>query len=929
LADLYLFKKLAALDETSALEQATALYRGFLLEGCDEHWVYQERVTTEMLYLAAMETLAKRYHDASRYDDAVGVLRIVISTDPLRETARRYLMRAYAAAGNLSNAVLAYREFRELVRREVNSVPDAETTQLYQEIRANVDRKVPAVQERLVRRELPLSSPTIGRLPRPISALVGRNREIIEIDKALGSSRLVTLIGSGGIGKTRLALQTAETTLEQFTDGAWFADLSGIKVPEVLASFVASTLEIPEDAAESPRERLTQFLKQKEILLVLDNCEHIVSACAELAQDLLNSCPLLRILATSREALGINGEYRWAVPALAIPGALGEAAAVWDPQELIAIDSVRLFVERGRALQPDFTLNPANTASIVEICNRLDGIPLSIELAAARLCVLSPEQIAKRLKDRFRLLTGGSRTAWPRHQTLLGMIEWSHDLLCDAEKTLFRRLAIFSGGWTIDDLACVGGEDQTELLDTFTFLIEKSLVQADAAVNGERRYRMLESIREFALSKLDAAGELTTISRLHASYFLTVALAANDGIVTIERETFIRQLVMEYDNMRSALEWTINTPGEAETAARLAMSLIRFWFLQCLYREALRWLERVLALDDEIDPAVLCKLNNGVGSMYWVMGHFDSAQVYYERHLALSRELDDLMGVGSALMNLGLVAMHRGEYPLARSRMEESITLIRKYGDRNILATPLSNLAIVAKDMGELDYAFRLLEESYGLNKELNNRRGMAATLILRGNLERRLSTPQIAKDSFHEAMALARDPSDRQTCAIALHNLGDITMKEGDLSKAREYFVECLSISNEVTDRRQIATTLCSLGQLNRTEGNLAEYRAMYRQGADLAIEMQDRVLILTMLTDLAEQANISGKVDYIPRIAGVIEAAHEQYGTPIHDMQKEILARLTAAARMQLGDDSYCATYKEGLSISLDIALNAALLI
>ncbi len=853
MADVYLFKQLSELTETSALEQASALYTGHLLEGCDEHWVSEQRRSLELSYLSVKETLATRQgYQGSR------------------------VIQPLSAQGNS-----------------------------------------------------PHDNGGTGRLPRPLSTLIGRASEIASLGDALIDNRLVTLIGTGGIGKTRLAIHAAENANEQFANGAWFADLSGIRDPDTLTSFIASELNIPEDASDSAFERLTAHLNQKEILLVLDNCEHLIADCAHLADDLLNACPHLKILATSREPLGIHGEYRWSVPILSTPTLQLEVAVRLSPAEALTYDSVRMFVERGKGILPDFALTAGNTASVVEICVRLDGIPLSIELAAARLSVLTPDQIVERLKDRFRLLTGGSRTSWPRHQTLQATIEWSHDLLSVTEQTLFRRLSIYSGGWTVEDLKCVsyGEEDQTDQLDIFASLLEKSLVQADAEVQGERRYRLLESIREFALNKLKAAGEWNLACSNHAAYFLSVGEAANSHLLSVDRDTFIRILVNEHDNLRSALGWAICTPGEAVTAARIAVSLNKFWYLQCLYREGLNWIEQVLELDAEIEPAILCKVFNAAGSMCWTMGQYDAAQAFYERHRTISSELGDELGRSYALMNLGLVAMHRGEYMLARSNMEESVTLIRLHGDSKLLASPLHNLAIVAKDMGEFDYAFRLLEESYALNIEHNNRRGLSATLILRANLERRRGKFGAARATMLEVLALNSEYCDRHTVSITLHNLGDLSLHEGDLVAARKHYSECLEIAYELADRRQIATTLCSLGQLNRTEGNSAEYRSLYRQSADLALEMKERVLILVMLTDLAAQAEISGDLHAIPRIAGVIDSAFEEYGTPLTSAQNTELLRLAAFARRQLGEDSYCAAFAEGKSTSLDTALNAAL--
>lgn len=935
--DIYRFQQLAERTDTAALEAAIDCYRGPLLEGCDEHWVYQERLAVELAYLTALEALACRYCEENSFELAVGALKAVITIDPLRESAQRGLMRAHAGGGNLSAAVLAYRQFRVMLSRELNSDPDPETTELYQQLRRTVDQ-APVCHPAVASANNKVSLPDPGaasRLPRPLTELIGRNAEIVSLLQAIGDHRLITLVGAGGIGKTRLSIELANTAQHLFADGAWFADLSGVVSPEMLTSFVATTFDIPENAAETPIDRLVQYLANKELLLVLDNCEHLLASCAALAHALLTACPHLKILATSREAMGINGEHRWAVPALSTPAANGDTKDLVDPDSLLQYDSIRLFVERGKGLRPDFALTPRNAANVAEICTRLDGIPLAIELAAARLNVLTADQIASRLKDRFRLLTGGSRTAWPRHQTLLALIDWSHDLLTDVERALLRRLAVFSGGWTLDDLesvACIkdgdkGHDDTNEQLDVFTSLLEKSLVQADAEVDGERRYRMLETIREFALERLISAGEWNELCRRHARYFLSLAEEGYAGIITVDREVWIRRLISAHDNMRSALTWSLSEEGESETAMRFANALGRFWYSQNLFREGLRWFEQVLAANRQLDPPALCRAYNGAGSMCWAMGDYDAAQRYYELHLSIRRAQDDPMGLGTALQNLGLVAMHRGEYSRARSMLEESVDLIRKHGDRALLAAPLNNLAIVAKDMGELDFAYQLLMESYELYLELQNRSGTASVLIARGNLERRLGKREAARSSLLESLALYKAQRELQGCSIALHNLGEMSQQDGDLITARRYYLESLDISRQIADRRQSATTLCNLAQLTREEGNLEEYRSLYRQSADLAIDMKERTLILSMLMDLAAQALLNGNPAAIPRLAGAVNAAVELFGTPMNNGQKESLDRLTKAARELLSEEAYCAGFSEGRSMPLEQALNSVL--
>jgi predicted ATPase len=388
-------------------------------------------------------------------------------------------------------------------------------------------------------------------LPSELSSFVGREKELSEVKRLLADTRLLTLTGSGGCGKTRLALAAATDLLEEFEEGVWMVELAPLADPALVPQAVASTLGVREQPGRSPTETLSDYLSSKQVLLVLDNCEHLIEACAVLAEALLHSCPELRILATSREALGITGEVAWLVPSLSLP----DLRHLPEIESLPRYESARLFVERTTAVKPTFALTERNATAVAQVCYRLDGIPLAIELAAARAKVLSVEQISERLDDCFRLLAAGSRTAMPRHRTLHATMDWSHDLLPDEEQTLFRRLSVFAGGFTLEaaESVCAGKDLQRdEVLELLSHLVDKSLV-AVWEKDGETRYRLLETVRQYGREKLSESGEEGHLWERHAGYYLALAAKAEPELKGAGQVEWLQRFEWEHDNLRAAI----------------------------------------------------------------------------------------------------------------------------------------------------------------------------------------------------------------------------------------------------------------------------------------------------------------------------------------------------------------------------------------
>ena len=428
-----------------------------------------------------------------------------------------------------------------------------------------------------------------NNLPLELSSFVGREKELAEVRRLLESSRLLTLTGSGGCGKTRLALAAGEL-VEGFEDGVWVVDLAPLADPSLVPQAVASTLGVREQPGRLPTGTLSDYLGSKKVLLILDNCEHLVGACAELAEALLRSCPGLGVLATSREALGITGEVAWPVPALSLP----DVRRLPDIESLLHYESAPLFVERAAAVRPTFALTEQNAVAVAQICYRLDGIPLAIELAAARAKVLSVEQIAERLDDCFRLLAAGGRTAMPRHRTLHATMDWSHELLPDEERALFRRLSVFAGGFSLEaaESVCAGEDlERDDVLELLSHLVDKSLVVTSDR-DGETRYRLLETIRQYTREKLSESGEAGQVREWHAGYYLALAEAAEPELKGERQVAWLERFERDHDNLRAAMRWLLER-GESEKAARLGWALWLFWWIRGTSpRDGARWSRR-------------------------------------------------------------------------------------------------------------------------------------------------------------------------------------------------------------------------------------------------------------------------------------------------------------------------------------------------
>ncbi len=627
-----------------------------------------------------------------------------------------------------------------------------------------------------------------NNLPVQLTSFIGREQEQAEVRRLLSATRLLTLTGSGGAGKTRLALQVAADVTKGYPDGVWLAELAPIADPALVPKTVASALGVPEQPGRDMTETLVDALRPKALLLVLDNCEHLLAACADLAAALLRACPQVLILATSREGLGVPGETVWRVPSLSLPDDVHHLPSSVD---LVLYDAVRLFVDRAVVTTPGFAVTNQNAPAVAQVCKRLDGIPLAIELAAARVKVLAVEQIAARLDDRFRLLTGGSRTVLPRHQTLQAAMDWSYHLLSEPERMLLRRLSVFTGGWTLEAAEAVSsgnGVETDKILDLLTSLVDKSLVLAETQ-RGEARHRLLETVRQYGRDRLGEAHEAAIVRRRHRDWYLRLAEEAEPNLRGPEQLAWLERLETEHDNFRAALEWSTTESDGAEATVRLAGALYWFWFVRGYWTEARRWLDTALARGTDASPFVLPKTIAAAVYFAWRLGDHARATALGEQGLALCRRLGDQKHAASLLIWLGISALRQGNDDRARALYEESLHSSRALGDTWLTALALSQLGILASHLSDHEEASRLLTESLALMKALGDRYMIAYILSIQGGAARRQGDTEQAAARYVESLVLSRPFVEWWTSGRSLEGLAWVASVKGHLQKAARLF--------------------------------------------------------------------------------------------------------------------------------------------
>jgi non-specific serine/threonine protein kinase len=670
-----------------------------------------------------------------------------------------------------------------------------------------------------------------------LTFFIGRDREIAELTKLLASARLLTLTGAGGCGKTRLALELGARVLDRFPDGVWVVDLASLSDPDLVVQAVASVLDVREGPHRPILTALVDCLRNRQLLLILDNCEHLIAACAQFADAILRAAERACILATSREGLGITGETVWRVPSLSVP----DAATKVPAETLLHYDAARLFVERAAAVDPSFTVTATNAALIADVCVRLDGIPLAIELAAARAKVLSLEQIHTRLNDRFRLLTGGSRTAVARQRTLEATVEWSYGLLSSAERRLLRRLSVFAGGWTMEAAESVTADEASErddVLESLSRLVDKSLANVERDDEGGRRYHFLETVRQYARERLVESGEAERMRDRHLAYFQALVQRAEPELTRGEQIVWLNRLQREHDNLRLALDWCISSPGHVGECLELAVAMWWFWLKRSYLREGQERIERVLSAVGSAAAALRARALMSLGAITFFRGDFVHARTQLEESIALARSIGDLHVVGFSLGLISIIELELGNTAACAHRATEAEAAALACGDPWVRGPALSSLAYVALQEGDLERAGRLHEEVLELGRQHGDKWSVGIVLF-------DLALLRVVQQRYAEARALCaqgitlyQEFGDRRGVAWCLGILSGAEAGEGHavraarLRGAMEGLLESVGAPAQLTyhmwigDRSLEAMTR-SLGE-ERVHAAIAEGRGM-----------------------------------------------------------------------------------------------------
>jgi predicted ATPase/class 3 adenylate cyclase len=733
-------------------------------------------------------------------------------------------------------------------------------------------------------------------LPAQLTSFVGRQKELEEVTRLVASHRIVTLTGSGGSGKTRLSLQVGTTNLGQFSNGVWIAELAPVMEAALVPRTLLSIFNLREDSHRTPLGVLTDYLRSKELLLLLDNCEHLIEACAQISESLLHACPRLKILASSRESLGIAGEVAYRVPSLATP----DPNHLPPTEKLMDFESIYLFIERARIVKPDFELTKENAPFVAQTCSRLDGIPLAIELAAARVKVLTPEQIASRLDNRFHLLTGGSRTALPRQQTLRAMIDWSYSLLTEQEKTLFRRLAVFVGGWTLEAAESVCADEEPggilphDILDLLTRLVDKSLVTTEEVL-GETRYHRLETIRQYSREKFIETNEVESIRNWHLNFFVRFAEKVDENLKGRDQVLWQNLMSQEQDNLRAAMEWGMR--ANPHNALRIAGASNLFWTAGGYSAEGFRWTQNALDeaekhpvkndLSIEEKLVARAKALRGLTRLYLSLGDNASARVAAEESVALYRQSQDRRGLAFALTILAYPLEFLGERTQAEAVLLESNSIARSEGDVYVICRSLNILARVTIQMyHDLETSKRYVEEAY----------------------------------------RLARENGLRYQEAQSLEILGFIAIDTKDYVEARLYFMESARVYEEVGASFNVVLEKSNLAHLERQTGEYGNALELYRETILAFRDIGQTGAVSHQLECFGFIATALDQNGQAMQLFAAAQALREKAGTPMRPEEKTYFDEQMKILRDKMESPTLEWIWSKGHTLSMDNAIKLA---
>ena len=932
-----------ATGEPTKARQALEWYSGDLLpEDRYEDWAGDRRLALRTSYLALLAHLGARFEERHEFGHAIATWQRVVLAEPLDEGAHVALMSLFARVGESRQAIVQYERLTSLLDAELGVEPSAAARDLMTAIHAGqfppaTEPYSPTIEcdESINGKSGTLGGEQVPGLPAPLDELIGREREVREVQRLLAARRLVTLTGPAGVGKTRLAVAAARNAAGAFSATTAFADLAPIRDPTLVLPTITRALGIVEAGKSSLLAATAVHLGETPFLLVVDNFEHVLPA-APTVSDLLATCPGLRIIVTSRAPLRIRGEQEYPVTPLAVPepshqaiGETGLAASRRSP-------AVELFVQRARAARPNLSPSDGDVEAIASICRRLDGLPLAIELAAARVRVLSPTALLTRLERPLATLTVGLRDVPDRQRTLRAAIDWSFGLLDEATQALFMRLAVFPGSFNLNAATAIGAENlereadaatgtDSDTLDLITRLVEQSLLQRTAETEDGPRFSLLATMRDFATERLAASGALESTRLRHANWFLATAEQAEPELVGANAATWLDHLELDHDNLRAALT-TFAESDHPELALRLAGALWRFWWLHGHLTEGRSLLEWALAQGSLAHPAMRAKAFDGAGALAAAQGDLPSAVARHSAALDLWRALGDRQGIVNALTHLGLVADERGDPERAAAYLHEALPLARATGNRRSVAVVLANLGQVAMTRLEHDRATTYLAESSALFSNLGDRQSQAAILANLGVLAFHMGDFLRAESCHETALTLLRALADPQGEADELLNLAHTVQQQGDLERAAHLLAEALEQFTRLGDRSGQAFACNHLGRLAHLQGNHAEAEARLQDGFTLGQEIGDHVAAVEAMEGLAAIACACGDTLRCARLLGASSGTRERLGVPLPPVHRAALDGCITEAQRALGTAAFAIALGEGRAYAVGQLENAS---
>jgi predicted ATPase/DNA-binding SARP family transcriptional activator/Tfp pilus assembly protein PilF len=890
-------------ERLSWLEQSIALYREGLLPGFYEEWVLQEQQRWSTRYVEALHELAWNLEQTGALEAALEAVGKVVEVDAYREPSYRLQMRLYAALGQPVAAQQTYQALERLLQEELGVAPSVATRQLAEQIRRDPQALVRGRQteaptprgagshgvpsrlatEALTSSAVPAQSKLerVPHLPVTLNRFFGREEQTQQLHDWLTNSdlRLITLTGPGGAGKTRLAVEVARHVAAAFAGRVWFVDLASLQDGRLLPFTLAHTLQVTLSAHSDPLEQVVHKLQEGPSLLLLDNFEHLLRVGASpskseravrgesvlLVRLLLEQVGQLKCLVTSRQPLHLGGEQELSVPVLAVPSSSD------TPERLLGYAGVALYVDRAKAVRPEFALTQNNAEAVAGLCHRLEGMPLAIEMAAGWARTLSPGKMLERLERQLELLVSRRRDLPARQQSMRATLEWSYDLLGSDLRVCFARLSVFRGSFSVEAVEAVCGSGSVGYLSE---LQECSLALGEES--GEAvRYRMLESIREYGGEKLTESGERAGVEQLHAAYFLALAEEADSHLTGAEQGIWLERLDAEHDNLRAALAWSLEGPegrrqkaegrkqevpdGQrdadsqelptaycllpSELGLRLCGALQRFWWTRGHLKEGWAWSTAMLEAEGARGRTMAqAKVRIGAGRMAGPLGDYASARAYHEQSLSIYREIGDRSGIANALGNLGDVVYSQGDYVSARTYYEEGLSIYQEIGDRSGIAAALNALGLVAGSQGDYASARTYYEQSLSIYREIGNRQSIATSLQGLGAVAYVQNEYAAARTYNEQSLAIYREIGDQDGIARSQGNLGDVAYSQGDCVSARTYYEECLSIYRGIGNRLSIAASLNALGVVANDQNEYAAARTYHEQSLSIAREIGNR---------------------------------------------------------------------------------------